>query len=125
MCVYVYVSHLLRTPCLASCALQFNAITHVFYGCCQRGKLAEAMDVLAMMEGVEYQQAKFSRPRFRSYKPVICELLRRGDTGGVMKLWKHMQWHNILPKVMCEFLIFYCCFVICCFWLWTHAICNQ
>lgn len=51
-----------------------------------------------MMEGREYQQ-KFCRPRFRSYQPVICELLRRGDMDGVMKLWKHMQWQNILPKV--------------------------
>lgn len=50
------------------------------------------------MEGREYQQ-KFCRPRFRSYQPVICELLRRGDMDGVMKLWKHMQWQNILPKV--------------------------
>lgn len=51
-----------------------------------------------MMEGQEYQQ-KFCRPRFRSYQPVICELLQRGDMDGVMKLWKHMQWQNILPKV--------------------------
>lgn len=51
-----------------------------------------------MMEGSEYQQ-KFHRPRFRSYQPVICELLRRGDVDAVMQLWKHMQWHKILPKV--------------------------
>ena len=60
-----------------------------------------------MMEGAEYQQ-EFSRPRFRSYKPVICELLRRGDPEGVMKLWKHMQWQNILPKV-CAHLEWYEC----------------
>ncbi|CAM9942181.1 unnamed protein product, partial [Ectocarpus fasciculatus] len=63
----------------------------------QRGKLAEAMEVLAIMEGREYQQ-KFHRPRFRSYQPVICELLRRGEMDGVMQLWKHMEWHSILPK---------------------------
>ncbi|CAN0056125.1 unnamed protein product, partial [Ectocarpus sp. 13 AM-2016] len=63
----------------------------------QRGKLAEAMEVLAMMEGREYQQ-KFCRPRFRSYQPVICELLRRGEMDGVMQLWKHMEWHSIRPK---------------------------
>lgn len=51
-----------------------------------------------MLEGGEYRE-KFSRPRFRSYQPVIRELFRRGDMDGVMKLWKHMQWHNILPKV--------------------------
>ena len=48
------------------------------------------MEILEIMEGREYQQ-KFCRPRFRSYQPVICELLRRGDMDGVMKLWKHMQ----------------------------------
>ncbi|CAM9856181.1 unnamed protein product [Scytosiphon promiscuus] len=63
----------------------------------ETGKLAEAMEVLAMMEGSEYQQ-KFHRPRFRSYQPVICELLRRGDVDAVLQLWKHMQWHKILPK---------------------------
>ncbi|CBJ30158.1 conserved unknown protein [Ectocarpus siliculosus] len=63
----------------------------------QRGKLAEAMEVLAMMEGREYQK-KFCRPRFRSYQPVICELLRRGEMDGVMQLWKHMEWHSIRPK---------------------------
>lgn len=66
---------------------------------CQRGKLAEAMEILAMMEGREYQQ-NFCRPRFRSYQPVICELLRRGEMDGVMQLWKHMEWHSIRPKVM-------------------------
>ncbi|CAM9659616.1 unnamed protein product [Ectocarpus sp. 4 AP-2014] len=55
------------------------------------------MEVLAMMEGKEYQQ-KFCRPRFRSYQPVICELLRRGEMDGVMQLWKHMEWHSIRPK---------------------------
>lgn len=55
------------------------------------------MDILTMMEGSGYQRD--DRPRFRTYHPVIRELFREGCMDGVMKLWKHMQWRNVLPKV--------------------------
>lgn len=51
-----------------------------------------------MLEGNELSNDN-SKLRFRSYQPVIRGLIRKGDMEGVMKLWKHMQWHNVLPKV--------------------------
>lgn len=54
-----------------------------------------------MLEGNELNNEN-SKLRFRSYQPVIRGLIHKGDMEGVMKLWKHMQWHNVLPKVWGE-----------------------
>lgn len=57
------------------------------------------MEILAMLEREEFSK-ETPRLRFRSYQPVIRGLFQRGDIEGVLKLWKHMQWHKILPKVL-------------------------
>lgn len=68
----------------------------------QRDEVDSAMEVLTMLEGHEARNGNskdHSKLRFRSYQPVIRGLVRKGDMEAVMKLWKHMKWHNVLPKV--------------------------